>query len=500
MERISRRKGWLLFILLSSGIAVLLGKNWLFASAVCPRLQDLLLYGSAIVIGLIGLVYVLITRNDAIVNQIISILVVMGSILLFSGVAGAVLGKRADTQMVFCPRTCQKSADAEALLKQSKLDGAEEVARECMESKSTGILPQECEGACDVVLSRILFKKVDATVKTLTGAWNEAWIPICDKATAQLTEALSLAGTNNEVTLADAIGQLQARLTEKCTRPTPTSTPAPLVKIQILSKQLSGDEALLNVRVLEDNVFKAGLQPSDFSLKANNAPVAFKLEERGASPSVCMVVAVDNSGSIGANLKDMRVAIDKLNDFRKPGDKFGLITFGSKDNVYLWQSPAPEPLDSSHVDGSGHLTALWDGVNLGLETLQSCQADSPYLLILTDGEDNDSRYMSGSHPADIVDSLVKKASEEDIDICMLDATQDPKRDPDQTAAMKAVARGCGYFSVVDLNSIANQYRNIFGYVTDLYRITIPLGELSAEQIISINVPDAAEVSVDFSTP
>ncbi|MBE3140060.1 MAG: hypothetical protein IMZ53_05695, partial [Thermoplasmata archaeon] len=188
MEKISRRRWWLLLVLLSSGLAVLLGKNWFFASAACPRLQDLILYGSAVVVGLIGLIYVMVTERDATVNQIVSILAVLGGILLISGVAGSILSSQSNIQMVFCPNTCEKSIIAENLRGQDKLDGAEDVARTCIESSSIGILPQECSGACDIELSKVLFEKAGVTIdSSLTGAWTEDWKLPCEQAAAQLT-------------------------------------------------------------------------------------------------------------------------------------------------------------------------------------------------------------------------------------------------------------------------------------------------------------------------
>ncbi|MFH0960749.1 MAG: hypothetical protein V1897_18850, partial [Pseudomonadota bacterium] len=73
MERISRRKFWLFLILLSGAAAVWLGKTWLFVESGCPRMQDFLLYVFTGIGTLIGLFYVLLTRNDALLSKLISV-------------------------------------------------------------------------------------------------------------------------------------------------------------------------------------------------------------------------------------------------------------------------------------------------------------------------------------------------------------------------------------------------------------------------------------------
>ncbi len=492
MERISQRKFWFFLIIISGLLALWVGKKWLFANAACLRLQDVLLYGSTAVIVLIGLLYVLITPNDSPVNMLVSIVVVFGAALLLSGVAGPILGKRQDVQMVFCPRICEKAADAEHLREQGELDGAEGVARDCIANTTGGLLPQECAGSCDVELSKILFAKAGVTIdSSLTGAWTEAWKPACEQAGAQLAEARSLAVAHNEQTLVDAIDERQLRLIDKCTiQPTPI-----IVKIEVLRKQVGVEDALLDVRVLENNEYQANLQLSDFSLKVNGVPIAFNLEQRKADASVCMMAVVDNSGSISPGLQSIRNAINKLNEFRKPGDEFGLITFGPRADVKVQQSPASEPLDPNKVNGSGRLTALWDGINLGLDTVKSCQTETRYLLVLTDGIDNDSSYMSGSFPVEIADSLAGKAAEQNTDICVVGVSENV-----DATALGEVAHGCSYFHADDFEGVVAQFQSILGYVTDFYRITFPLGELTAQQSVTLQVPGSGEVTVDFANP
>lgn len=64
MERISRRKIWLLFALIIGIGTVYIGKKWLYVESACPRLQDLLLYVGVIIGTIVCLFFIITTRND----------------------------------------------------------------------------------------------------------------------------------------------------------------------------------------------------------------------------------------------------------------------------------------------------------------------------------------------------------------------------------------------------------------------------------------------------
>jgi Mg-chelatase subunit ChlD len=131
---------------------------------------------------------------------------------------------------------------------------------------------------------------------------------------------------------------------------------------------------------------------------------------------VCLIAVVDNSGSIHPGLEQIRDALEKLNDARKPGDELGLVVFGTHQEVDIWQNPSPDPLDTVGVDASGRMTALWDGVVEGLEAADSCSADNRYLLLLTDGHDTDSQRLGGDSETQARE-VARRAREQGVNIC-----------------------------------------------------------------------------------
>ncbi len=137
MEKISRRKFWLLLILLSGAASVLLGKNWLFINARCSQLQELLLYVCAGVGTLIVLIYVMTTYNDSLISKIISIAGLLAGVLVIASIIGTVLAGVPQVQSVYCPLPCDKeTSPAASFLKAGKLDAAEQAARDCIEKTS----------------------------------------------------------------------------------------------------------------------------------------------------------------------------------------------------------------------------------------------------------------------------------------------------------------------------------------------------------------------------
>ena len=184
----------------------------------------------------------------------------------------------------------------------------------------------------------------------------------------------------------------------------------------------------------------------------------------------------------------MREAIRKVNDFRKPDDQLGMVLFSSQDQILVKQSPSSAPLNPSVVDGTGRLTALWDAILEGLNTAQSCTSDSRYLLVLTDGRDNDSRRLEGD---DITKSraIAQQAAGQGVDICTLGVT-----DQIDEESLRQVSTGCGFYYAAKFEDIANKLQELFGYVRDFYRITLS-GSIPAN--VHIIVRNSGEVEVEF---
>jgi len=239
MERISQRKLWL-FLILGSGLAsVWISKNWLFLDASCPHLQDLLLYICAGIGTFIGLLYVIVTRNDSPVSQVVSVITLLVGVLVITSVVGGILGNQPQVQAVYCnPDACQKASLAKALRGTGKLDGAEDVARTCIEDVSKALLPQACSDECSEELSAVLYQKAGRNIDALPMLSITDKKVACESTDLQLQEALVLA---NEDTLFYAISERQKRLSEKCSAELiqASPVPTPTIQVEVIRQQIS---------------------------------------------------------------------------------------------------------------------------------------------------------------------------------------------------------------------------------------------------------------------
>lgn len=493
MDRFLSRRSWLIFILLSGIASVWAGKNWLFIEAACPLLQDLLIYVCAGVGTFVCLLYALLTRNDSPINKIVSVGGLFAIILVVASVGGAILGSRPQMQAVYCnPNTSEKAALAGALRKTGKLDGAEDVARTCLEDISNTLLPEDGEEECSRELSLVLYEKAGQGIDVLPAEWSTNKETACKAIQNRLDEALSIAQTLDNDDLVASITERQTRRGEKCTVALASPVPTPTVQLELIRKQKTVTRTIIDIRVLESDQSLLGLQSVDFSLSVNNQPINFKLESRQADDPVCIIVVADNSGSIYGGRQDIHKAIQKLNDLRKPGDQFGLVLFSGRGEVRIEKYPSTDPLDPSVVKGTGQLTALWDGVLEGMVAAQSCTTDNRFLVVLTDGQDNDSRRLEGDNPTKARE-IARQAIEQDVDICAVGIT-----DKSDVTSLNLVSTGCGFYYAVDFESVVNQFIEIFGYVRDFYRIILPPDAIEEGDEVMLRVRQSGQVTIDFT--
>lgn len=483
MERLRSRRGWLILILIAAVTAILIGRQWLFAQAACPRLQFALLYAAAVLMWIAMTLYAIVTRNNAPIVQIATLGVVIVASLLVPSVAGSFLGGLPQVREVFCPSCDEILATVQELRDAGQIDGAEHLARQCL-----GENP-----AADSELARVLYEKA--------GRWIHEGR--CTGVDTALAEAHTLASGRNDSDLVLAIEERQQNFRIVCATPTPilppTVTPPPTntplnIQIEILRAQRTGDMATVDFRVLQAGDQLVGLPQSQFALSSAGETVPIlAFEERGADDPVCMVVVVDNSGSIYPGRNQIRAAITSLNDKRKPDDELGLVVFTTHADVRVVQMPARKSLDPSVVTGVGERTALWDGVLAGLDTAQNCESLTRYLLVLTDGADNDSVILEGDNLSQ-ARQIADRAKAANVGIFAVGVESEALEE----GPLQLVAWGGDYRSAEDFDALVSLFQDIFGFVRNFYRIQFSADALSAERAITLRVMDAVEVNVDFS--
>jgi hypothetical protein len=190
-------------------------------------------------------------------------------------------------------------------------------------------------------------------------------------------------------------------------------------------------------------------------------------------------------------LEQIREALQKLNDARKPEDKLGMVVFARHDEISVYE-PSDIPLPINEVDATGSFTALWDATLVGLETAQYCPYSNRYLILLTDGRDNDSRKLKGDNPTRARE-IAQQAAAQGVSLCTVGiASKELEEEP-----LRLVASGCGYYPAENFDQVASLFQEIFGYMRDFYRLRVEPGAVVPGSRCTLQVL-GAEVSFVFS--
>lgn len=149
-----------------------------------------------------------------------------------------------------------------------------------------------------------------------------------------------------------------------------------------------------NVSVNDVNGFAVtGLSKNDFNIFDNKIPQDIHFFSDEDVP-VSISVILDTSGSMSGNkIMQAKEALANFIQTSKEQDEFFLIDVGSKANLLLNATRNSEAVlgKFSYVEPKGN-TALFDAVNLGVEKVKRGSHAKKIVLIISDGEDNNSRF------------------------------------------------------------------------------------------------------------
>ncbi len=520
MKRLNDRKWWLLFLFLFGVAALFLGKYWLFPEAKCPRLVDTLLNVVASVVVSIALIWAITTDNDSPAAIGLSIIGVGLLVLIIPFFSIPYLVNYPPLQIMFCPpRVCEQADFVRSLRNENSLDAAEEAARSCLSMASRTDAEANCKRECAADLVLVLYTK--ANPEDLPEDYFERQ-KLCKDKASRLQEAEQVAKEYNWQELTLLVQERHRRLQEACNVPTPTPTPTlvptptpmptptptptptvtltptitptptPYVRIEVLRARYSPQDVVVDVRVVDLRTGSSvqGLLPNAFEVYREDRKIRFKLEERKADDPVCVIAVVDNSGSIQPGLTAIRQAILRLNDLRKPGDQLGMVVFSGHTDIAQY-GPSGEPLDPGLITGSGQLTALWDAALTAIDLAQTCKYPYRYLILLTDGRDNDSQLLGGDNLSKSR-AVEQRAVEANVSICSIGI----KSEQLEPVPLEVAAYGCGYYEVENFDAVVNLFTNIFGYVRDFYRLHLDPKDVSIGSKIRIAV-DNVEVPLEI---
>ena len=153
------------------------------------------------------------------------------------------------------------------------------------------------------------------------------------------------------------------------------------------------DMVMVRVSVTDPlNRYVIGLGMDHFKVFENKIEQEITHFSNDRSP-VSVGIILDISGSMGDNILSARNSIVRFLEQGSAGDEYFLITFNDRTAIVQDFTSRRENIrsDITIADPKGR-TALYDAIYLGLEKVSDGNNDKKALIVITDGEDNRSRY------------------------------------------------------------------------------------------------------------
>lgn len=109
--------------------------------------------------------------------------------------------------------------------------------------------------------------------------------------------------------------------------------------------------------------------------------------------SISVGIIMDASGSMGDNILSARTSVVRFLQQGNPQDEYFLVTFNERSTLVQDFTAHSENIQNqiSGANPRGR-TALFDAIYLGLEKMKGGTNEKKALIVITDGEDNSSRY------------------------------------------------------------------------------------------------------------
>src|SRR5215467_13384268 len=156
------------------------------------------------------------------------------------------------------------------------------------------------------------------------------------------------------------------------------------------------DLVLFNVTVLDgDNRLVTDLKPENFQLFEDKIEQQILYFSSEVAP-VSLGIIFDISHSMEKKLDFAREAAAKFLETGTPEDEYFLVEFSNRAKIAEgFTSDISRLRDRLALKQGAGATALYDAIYLGLGQLKRGQNPKKALLLITDGEDNHSRYSRG---------------------------------------------------------------------------------------------------------
>lgn len=403
---------------------------------------------------------------------------------------------------IFCA-DCSTPNEIHQLLEQGRIDEAYARATTFIESENARLaaLPagtpdqviefgRGCVAEGERLMARAMYLQTNDDVDSLVAlnAYDDASRSQCEQVVADtnamLDQVEQRASRTNDADLLQQVRERRERVREvskKC---------QPEVLINIVEVKAVQDQVIVDLQLFsgDDDEMLSGMSGA-LQVWNGNEQLESDATERDKDDKVCVILVADSSGSIkDAELEDVRKSVDVLNDIRKRGDYFGLVTFGGKDEIAN-DTLRNDALNRSLINNDGGYTAIWDATLVGIEEMQTnCPPaiDKRYVLLMTDGQDNQSEFMSGESEVNRAKALNGQAKEAEIDLCVIGVSEDITASGTDVA-LSELATDCGYRYVDAFSELADEFQSLFGNEQEYYRITLAKQDVGSTKNLTLRL-------------
>lgn len=140
------------------------------------------------------------------------------------------------------------------------------------------------------------------------------------------------------------------------------------------------------------NRYVVGLEKEHFRVFEDKVEQTVSHFSNEKSP-ISVGIILDTSGSMGDNILSARTSVVRFLEQGNPADEFFLVSFNQRSMlVQDFTSHGENIQNAISIANPKGRTALYDAIYLGLEKMQAARHDKKALIVITDGEDNTSRY------------------------------------------------------------------------------------------------------------
>ena len=140
------------------------------------------------------------------------------------------------------------------------------------------------------------------------------------------------------------------------------------------------------------NRYVTGLEKQHFRVYEDKVEQAVTHFTQESAP-ISVGILFDISGSMKDNIHTARNSVVRFLESGNPDDEFFLVTFNQKTTlVQSFTHQSSNIQNQVSFSQPGGRTALYDAVYLGLEQIKNGKNEKKALILITDGEDNSSRY------------------------------------------------------------------------------------------------------------